>query len=334
MEKRNIVIISAIVVILITIAFIISKTYNKNISYEMETEDVSWLRVDSSKIETELDEQILLKGISSHGLEWYSDLLTENAFKYLRKEFDINTFRISIYPNEELDLESIKSKLYPVVDKLIELDLYVIIDWHTLEECDPNVYIEDSKKFFAEVSKKYSDIPNVLYEICNEPNSNPVTWDEHIKPYAEKVIPIIRKNSSKSVIIVGTPDFCKKVNKAADNPLNYENIVYSAHFYAGIHGKSVKDNIEYALEKGIAVLVTEWGTTDETGDGRIYEESSKQWIEFLEEKNIGYINWSFCNKDEGSAILSKNYTTEKEAVIHKYLTNSGKLVKEIYNKGE
>lgn len=334
MEKRNIVIISAIVVFIITIAFIISKTYNSNLSYEMKTEDVSWLKVDANKIVNDSGKSILLKGISSHGLDWYSDILTENAFKYLRKEFDINTFRIAVYPSEELNFENVKSKLYPVVDKLIELDLYVIIDWHTLEECDPNVYIEESKEFFAEVSKKYSDIPNILYEICNEPNSNPVTWDEHIKPYAEKIIPIIRENSSKSIIIVGTPDYCKKINKAADNPLDFKNIVYSAHFYAGVHGKALKDNIEYALEKGIPVLVSEWGTTDANGDGKIYAESSKQWIEFLEEKNIGYINWSFCNKKEGSAILKDDYTKEKEQVINKYLTDSGKLVKEIYNKGE
>lgn len=333
MEKRNIVI-GAIVIFLISIAFVISKTYNQNILYESVTKDVSWLKVDSNKIVTESGEQVLLKGISSHGLEWYYELLTENAFKYLKKEFDINTFRIAIYPSEKFDLESIKLKLYPVVDKLIELDLYVIIDWHTLEEADPNVYIENSKIFFAEVSKKYSDSPNILFEICNEPNSNPVTWDNHIKPYAEKIIPIIRANSSKSIIIVGTPDYCKKVNKAADNPLNHENIVYSAHFYAGVHGKVLKDNIEYALEKEIPVLVTEWGTTDATGDGKIYEEASKQWIEFLEDKNIGYINWSFCNKKEGSAILNEKYTKEKDKVIHKYLTESGKLVKEIYNKGE
>lgn len=334
MEKRNIVIISAIVVFLITIAFVIGKSYNKNTSYEMITKDVSWLKVESNKIVNNSGEQILLKGISSHGLEWYSDILTENAFKYLRKEFQINTFRIAVYPGENFNLENIKSKLYPIVDKLIELDLYVIIDWHTLEECDPNVYIEDSKMFFTDVSKKYSNIPNILYEICNEPNSNPVTWDDHIKPYAEKIIPIIRENSSNSIIIVGTPDYCKKVNKAADNPLEYSNIIYSVHFYAGTHGKIVKDNIKYALEKGIAVLATEWGTTIENGDGKIYEESSKQWIDFLEENKIGYINWSFSNKNEGSAILTEKYTKEKEQVIHKYLTESGKLVQKIYNKGE
>ncbi len=331
MEKRNIVMAIAIV-ILITIAFIISKNYSKQNSYEVQTEDVKFLKIDAGNIKTETNEQVLLKGISSHGLQWYSDLLTENALKYLRKEFDINTFRIAIYVNKDLNLESIKEKLYPIVDNLIELDLYVIIDWHTLEEGDPNVYTEEAINFFSEVSRKYADIPNVLYEICNEPNGNPVTWDNHIKPYAEKIIPVIRENSSKSIIIVGTPDYCKKVNKPADNPLNYENIVYSAHFYAGKHGKDLKDNIEYALQKGIAVLVTEWGTTDESGTGKIYEELSKEWIEFLNKRNIGYINWSFCNKNEGSAILSEKYTNKEEKVIHKYLTDSGKLVREIYNK--
>lgn len=332
MEKRNIVI-SAIVVILIAIAFIIVKNYNnKNLEdySEFDNQNISWLKVENGKIKNELNEVVLLKGISSHGINWYSDLLTEDAFKYLKRDFNINTFRVAIYINKDTNFEIIKQQLYPIVDNLVKLNLYVIIDWHILEDGDPNIYITQASEFFSQISKKYQDIPNIMYEICNEPNGNDITWDEKIKPYAEKIIPLIRKNSPKSIIIVGTPDYCKKVNKPADNPINYENIVYSVHFYAGIYGEYIKNNIEYAIGKGIAVLVTEWGTTDDTGDGKIYEELSKEWIEFLEEKNIGYINWSFCNKNEGSAILTEKYNNKKEKVIHKYLTDSGKLVQEIY----
>lgn len=330
MEKRNIVI-SAIVVILIAIAFIISKKYNnlENLSKD-SNQSISWLKVEDGRIKNELNQEVLIKGISSHGIQWYSDLLTEDAFKYLKKDFNINTFRIAIYINKETDFEDIKQKLYPVVDKLVELNLYAIIDWHTLEDGDPNTYIKEASEFFSEISKKYQNIPNIMYEICNEPNGNTVTWDDKIKPYAEKVIPVIRENSPKSIIIVGTPDYCKKVNKPADNPLEYENIVYSVHFYVGIYEDFIKNNIEYALEKKLAILATEWGTTDDTGNGEIYEDISKEWIKYLKEKNIGYINWSFCNKDESSAILTKEYNSKKEKVIHKYLTNSGKLVREIY----
>lgn len=326
MEKRKLIIISAIVIILITIAFVVKEKiiYNyKNISKS----EVSWLVVDGNNIKNENGENVLLKGISSHGLQWYSDILTEENFIYLKDEFNINVFRIAIYVNDETDFTNISETLYPIVDTLIELNLYVIVDWHILENGNPEVYESEAEKFFSEVSNHYFDTPNVIYEICNEPNGNNITWSQNIKPYAEKIIPKIRNNSPKSLIIVGSPDYCKKVNKPADDPLNYQNIVYSVHFYAGTHGQEVKDNIEYALNKGIAILATEWGTTDNTGDGNIYEEESKNWIEFLKEKNIGYINWSFCNKDEASAILSSKY---KNKNINKYLTESGKLVRKLY----
>ena len=77
--------------------------------------------------------------------------------------------------------------------------MYVIIDWHVMNaDGNPLTNKEDAKEFFAWASKKYKNTANVIYEICNEP-CNGTTWDQ-ITEYANEVIPIIRKNASKSVL--------------------------------------------------------------------------------------------------------------------------------------
>ena len=90
------------------------------------------------------------------------------------------------------DKENIKNKVIEIADNVIDLDMYVIIDWHILMDNNPNTHKEEAKEFFREMSTLYADTPNVIYEICNEPNGNSVTWDKSIKPYAEEIIPIIR----------------------------------------------------------------------------------------------------------------------------------------------
>lgn len=34
--------------------------------------------------------------------------------------------------------------------------MYVIIDWHILSDGNPNTYVEDAKKFFAQMALKYA----------------------------------------------------------------------------------------------------------------------------------------------------------------------------------
>ncbi len=69
--------------------------------------------------------------------------------------------------------------------------MYVIIDWHILSDqtlCN----ILMMRLISLAKWRRYKDSNAVLYEICNEPNGN-VTWNDNVKPYAETVIPVIRK---------------------------------------------------------------------------------------------------------------------------------------------
>lgn len=289
-----------------------------------------FLKVKGSTLVNQYNNEIQLRGLSSHGLQWYSDLITTENLQYLKENFNINVFRIAMYTAENgyiNNKETIKQKAMEITDMAISLDLYVIIDWHILSDGNPNMYKDEAKEFFDEFSNEYKNVPNVIYEICNEPNGQNVTWDNDVKPYAEEIIPVIRNNSPKSLVIVGTPNWCRDLDKVINNTLDFDNVLYSCHFYAGSHLKEIKEKLQIAFDNKLPVFVSEWGTTNYTGDGNPYENESTELINILNENNISWVNWSFCNKNEGSAILMPSYNLNSN--IDEYLSESGKIVKSL-----
>lgn len=284
------------------------------------------LKVDGVDLLNQYDEKILLKGISTHGIQWFSNLATKDNMKTLKDEFNINVFRIAMYTEEGgyISDNSLKNKVDEIVSYAEELDLYVVIDWHILSDNNPNNHKEEAKVFFEEMANKYKDTDNVIFEICNEPNGS-TSWED-VKIYAEEVIPIIRKYTD-AVIIVGTPTWSQDVDKAADNPLNFDNIVYALHFYSGTHKEFLREKIDYARSKNIAVFVSEFGVSDASGNGGVYLDEGKVWLDYLKQNNISFINWSLANKDESSALLLPN----KEDLSDSSLSESGKFIKQEYN---
>ena len=153
---------------------------------------------------------------------------------------------------------------------------------------------------FPDVLNLYGDRGNVIYEICNEPNG--VSWDE-IKEYADTVIPVIRENDPDSVIIVGTPDWSQGVDVAADDPLDYPNLLYALHFYSATHKQELRDKAQYAIDKGLPIFVTEYGVTSSTGNYPYDFEEADIWIDFLEEHGISHVMWNFSKVSESSAAI-------------------------------
>ena len=295
---------------------------------EIQFQEIGQLYIKGSNIYNRYDEVFVLKGLSSHGLQWYSDSLNYENLQHLRDEWGINVFRLAMYTEENGYIydKSIKDKVYELTDCLIDLDMYIIIDWHILSDGDPMKHVNESKEFFEEYSLKYAKIPNIIYEICNEPNG--VTWKDSIKPYANTVIPIIRKNSPDSLIIVGTPSWSSQLDDIISSPLEFDNILYAFHFYAASHKTEYRRRIEEALNNNLCIIISEWGTTNLTGNGGISLDSATEWLNFLEKNNISWINWSFSNKEEDSAILLPvNITTPTD--IDSNLTESGNFIKSV-----
>lgn len=281
-------------------------------------EEMGQLSVRGSEIVNQRGEPVQLRGMSSHGLQWFGKLVTEEALIDLRNNWGITVFRAAMYTAQGGYVENpkVKTKLFEIVDAAIRLGIYVVIDWHILYDNNPQIHQGKAVEFFSEMSKKYAGIPNVIYEICNEPNGN-ISWGGNIKPYAEAVIREIRKNDQKNIIIVGSGSWSQNIHDPANDPLRYQNIAYALHFYSGSHGQWLRDRIDYARSKGLSIVVTEWGTTDSSGKGRIFIGESDQWLDFLDARKISWMNWSYSNAGESSAAITWDYK----------LTESGRYVK-------
>jgi endoglucanase len=290
------------------------------------------LRVEGTKLLAEDGRQIQLRGVSSYGLQWAGRYANENVLRWLRDDFNIQVWRSAMYLGEGgyLTQRTLKFVVEESVEAAIKLGIYVIIDWHVHLDRDPNVYKHEALPFFAEMAQKYGSYPNVIYEICNEPNGRDVTWIKSIKPYAEEVIAEIRKYDGDNIIIVGTPTWSQDVDIAALSPSRAENIMYTLHFYAGTHGEGLRNKAKTAINDGLPLFVTECGTTQASGGGGVYEKEFLEWLSFLKTHQISWINWSVTNKGEDSGILRYNADREgKGGWADGDLSQSGRFIRKI-----
>lgn len=262
------------------------------------------LRVVSGQLVNNRNVPVQLRGMSTHGLQWYSTCINFDAISVLTSSWGVDVLRLAMYIEEDgyvTDPDYYKAYIDQLVDLTGQYGVYCIIDWHVHNPGDPWANINDAKEFWSYMSAKHTGKEHVLYEICNEPNG--VNWT-NVKTYAEEIIPIIRNNDPNTIILVGTPSWSQDVDVASQDPLSYNNILYSLHFYSGTHGKSLRDKANIALANGIGLFVTEWGTSQSTGDGGPYlSPESDDWINWMSENKISWCNWSYADKDEVSAAL-------------------------------
>ncbi|MEY8339218.1 glycoside hydrolase family 5 protein [Lachnospiraceae bacterium 62-35] len=291
------------------------------------------LRVENASLVDKNGEPFRLYGMSTHGIAWFPQYVNEDTFSTLRDDWKTNCVRLAMYTEEYGgycsggNKEELKALVKKGVDAAAKLGMYVIIDWHVLNDRDPNIHKEEAIAFFQEMSSLYRDRDNVLYEICNEPNGG-TSW-ESIKSYAKEVIPVIRSNDKDAVIIVGTPDWSQEIDKAAESPLEYGNIMYALHFYAGTHTDWLRQRLERCEEKGLPVFVSEFGMCDASGNGGNNFEQAAKWMNVLKKYNISCCCWNLANKAETSSVIAPS--CEKiSGWTQEELSESGRWIRDYF----
>ncbi len=283
------------------------------------------LSVNGTNIIDENGEKFQLKGVSTHGLQWYPQYVNKETFEYMRDNWKINAVRLAMYSDPNVGYNT---NLHKIVENGVEYatdaGLYVIIDWHILSDGNPNTNKVAAINFFKEMAEKYKENNNVIYEICNEPNGD-VQWERDIKPYAQDVIKEIREIDEDAIIVVGTPTWSQDVDVVAKSPINgYENIMYTLHFYAATHKDYLRQKLNTALNTGLPIFVTEFGICDASGNGAVDIEEANKWIDYLNSNNISWMCWNLSNKNESSSILKNteklsNWTKEELSEEGKWL---------------
>lgn len=291
------------------------------------------LQVKGTQIVNKKGKPFVIKGVSMHGIAWFPQYVQKKSFASL-KRMGANTVRIPVYTEEYGGYCSggNKKQLKQVVDRGVkaatELGMYVILDWHILQDGNPLQHKKAASRFFKEMAGKYAKQKNVLFEICNEPNGSGGSW-KNIRKYANAIIKVIRGVNKKAIIIVGTPTWSQDVDVAAKSPLKGKNIVYALHFYAATHGEYLRDKLKAAVKHKLPVLVTEFGISEASGNGKVDTKEGNKWIKLLNRYKIGRVCWNLSNKAENSALL-KSSCQRTSGWRKSDLTKSGKWLWKIY----
>ena len=261
------------------------------------------------------NEPVQLKGMSSHGLQWYgwnsgsNSCVTPESLDALYYDWGADVFRISLYVQEggyETDPEGFTEEVHTIINEVTDRGMYAIVDWHQLTPGDPMENLELAKEFFTDIANEHHSKNNIFYEIANEPNGRDVTW-ERVKEYADSIIPVIREIDQEAVILVGTPGWSSLGIAQGGGPsVIYENqididdnVMYTYHFYAASHNR--QSQLAWAAER-MPIFVTEFGTQTYSGDGGNDFENTRAYFDVMDEHDISWTNWNYSHDWRSGAV--------------------------------
>lgn len=335
MKTKKVITIFSILILLSIGCFFLPKVKKSASGTGVNTPTVSSLHVDGNQMVNESGQKVVLKGMSLGWHNIWPRFYNAGAVSTL-KSWGCDVIRAAIAAddiakgdnpnieggykeNPEFALEC----LYKVVDAAIAEGCYVIVDWHS-----HLLHPELAKEFFGKVASRYKGCPNVIYELYNEPVSKAYEvsrsyddlsdeqamgayWKE-LKAYAVDVISAITAvDDSKPLILMGCPSWDQRLDLPANDPITeYDNLMYTMHFYAATHESWLRDKVDAALDKGIAIFISECAATEASGDGRIGVQEWEEYATWAAERGLSMVCWSISDKIESCSMLTKEASSE------------------------
>lgn len=203
----------------------------------------------------------------------------------LARDWNASIVRLSLHPGVWLaDARLAMAILEQQVAQARSAGLAVIIDWHPIgwpdgpeEHADPSwgmpersyaTDLELAYQFWRQVSVRYADDDEVIFEIWNEPvrldrggGSSPAgrDWAE-LRPVWIDLCAAIRRNAGNRLIVAGGR-WASDLTGIRENPLPDARTGYSWHVYPG-SGDRKPDRLEALfddLSQEQSIFVSEWG---------------------------------------------------------------------------
>jgi len=262
-----------------------------------------YLAVNGTALVDQQGKAVVLHGVSFGWHNWWPRFYSAATVAWLKSDWKCDVLRaaIGVEPTDPpggylINPTFALDHLYAVVDAAIENDMYVIVDWHA-----GDIHLNEARTFFQTVAEKYKERPNIIYELFNEPDNE--SWSA-VKAYAEELIKTIRAIASKNIILVGSPQWDQAVDKPAADPIkDYDNLMYTLHFYAGTHKQWLRDVATSALQKGLPIFVSECGGMEASGDGAIDKQEWQNWLQWMSDNQISWLAWSVSDKAETCSMV-------------------------------
>jgi aryl-phospho-beta-D-glucosidase BglC (GH1 family) len=269
------------------------------------------LSVVGTQLVDEHGNPVRLKGVSSQWLNYESDGYATNlsALIWMRDNWKLSVIRAAMgvdpdqtgaYLYSSTGKVNMLAQVETIIQNAVAAGVYVIVDWHSHMA---EQYTTEANNFFKDISQRYGQYPNVIYEDYNEPLD--VTWTT-LKQYHQNIYVSVRSydaDLNQNVILLGTPNWDQDVDVAAANPMAGDtNIMYTLHFYACSHNsaKGQLQKAQAALAAGLPIFVSEWGAT--AADGGVGGSSvcatyADEWHSWMDSNNISWAAWKLDDCD-------------------------------------
>lgn len=261
-------------------------------------------------------EPIIFHGMSSSDPEkLLRDGHWNKEYFEVMKSWGANLVRFPVHPSawRKLGKEKYLSLLDEGIKYAGEVNMYVIIDWHSIgnlktekyQSDNYNTTVKETMKFWDIISKRYKNNTTVaFFELFNEPTVGgrfgECSWAEW-KELNEEMITTIRNNKAETVPLVAGFNWAYELTSIATEPINAEGIGYVSHPYPMKRQKPWEE--KWTADWGFAskkypLILTEIGFCGEGERGAhvpvISDESYGDAITtYTKENNISYVLWVF-----------------------------------------
>lgn len=245
--------------------------------------------------------EFIMRGIN-HPHSWYTSQ-DETALKAIA-ETGANTVRIVCGSGQDYNKDSMES-LNKITDMCKELQMIAVLEIHDITGKDDISLLETAADYWIEV--KDALIGKESYVILNIANEWVGKHDGNIwvEGYTS-VIPRLREAGIKNTILVdaaGWGQYGQCISDFGERVLNSDpdrNTMFAVHMYgfAGKNKAAIAGNLKRATDKGLCIIVGEFGWTHSDGD--VDEEYI---LEYCKEYGIGWLAWSWKGNSGGVEYL-------------------------------
>ena len=262
------------------------------------------------------------------------------------KNWGANAVRFPVHPANwrTLGKDSYLKLLDQGIHWATELQLYVIIDWHSIGNLKTEKFFrpsykttkKETREFWQTMAKQYGKHPTVaFFELFNEPVNNGefgnCTWAEW-KAIVEEIITVIRAEGALNIPLVAGFNWGYDLSEAAGNPVNAAGIAYVSHPYPMKREKPWEDkwNKDWGLMANhYPIILTEIGFSGEEEKGAhipvISNESYGDAITaYCNQNGISYIVWCFDPDWNPMLIRDWDFNTTRQGEYFKQVLSEKK----------
>lgn len=245
--------------------------------------------------------EFIMRGIN-HPHSWFTQQ-DDTALEAIAAT-GANTVRIVCGSGQQYTKDTVES-LNKITDKCRELEMIAVLEVHDITGKDDINLLEAAADYWIEVKEALIGKENyVILNIANEWIGN---WDgqKWCNGYTS-VIPRLRSAGIKNTIMVdaaGWGQYGQSISDFGEKVLAADpdgNTMFSVHMYgtAGKNKATIAGNIKRATDKGLCIIVGEFGWNHSDGD--VDEEYI---LEYCAENGIGWLAWSWKGNGGGVEYL-------------------------------